>query len=175
MSVCSRGSCRLTYGRSAHMPAGPKRWRQMGSGFHDPYLSVARRRRRAGAPRTHNAARVMRGRDVRKSDTTVAPRRPRLARRATPRDPGRAWDGGMGADQVAATYEVSRTWVHRLVQRRRETGSIAPRRQTTFRRSVGRPHHRAPRCHAGGAARRAPDHRRAEHAVADAQALGLYR
>ena len=72
MSVCSRGSCRLTYGRSAHMPAGPKRWRQMGSGFHDPYLSVARRRRRAGAPRTHNAARVMRGRDVRKSDTTVA-------------------------------------------------------------------------------------------------------
>lgn len=46
----------------------------------------------------------------------------------------RAWDSGMGAEQVAATYEVSRAWVHRLVQRRRETGSIEPRRQTVFRR-----------------------------------------
>ena len=46
----------------------------------------------------------------------------------------RAWDSGMRAEQVAATYEVSRAWVHRLVQRRRETGSIEPRRQTTFRR-----------------------------------------
>jgi len=48
----------------------------------------------------------------------------------------RAWDNGMGAEQVAAQYEVSRAWVHRLVQRRRETGSIAPRKQTTFRRRV---------------------------------------
>jgi transposase len=37
---------------------------------------------------------------------------------------------------VAAKYEVSRAWVHRLVQRRRETGSIAPRKQTKFRRRV---------------------------------------
>ena len=37
----------------------------------------------------------------------------------------RAWDSGMGAEAVAAKYEVSRAWVHRLVQRRRETGSIA--------------------------------------------------
>jgi transposase len=42
----------------------------------------------------------------------------------------------MDAESVAAKYEVSRAWVHRLVQRRRETGSIAPRKQTTFRRRV---------------------------------------
>jgi len=45
----------------------------------------------------------------------------------------RAWDRGMGAEAVAATYDVSRAWVHRLVQRRRETGSIEPRKQTKFR------------------------------------------
>jgi transposase len=48
----------------------------------------------------------------------------------------RAWDGGMDAESVAAKYEVSRAWVHRLVQRRRETGSIEPRRQTKFRARV---------------------------------------
>ena len=48
----------------------------------------------------------------------------------------RAWDKGMDAETVAATYEVSRAWVHRLVQRRRETGSFAPRRQTKFRPRV---------------------------------------
>jgi transposase len=42
----------------------------------------------------------------------------------------------MDAESVAAKYEVSRAWVHRLVQRRRETGSIAPRKQTQFRRRV---------------------------------------
>ena len=45
----------------------------------------------------------------------------------------KAWDSGMDADSAAAKYEVSRAWVHRLVQRRRETGSIAPRQQTKFR------------------------------------------
>jgi transposase len=45
----------------------------------------------------------------------------------------KAWDSGLDADRVAARYDVSRAWVHRLVQRRRETGSIAPRRQTKFR------------------------------------------
>jgi len=39
----------------------------------------------------------------------------------------------MDADAVAAKYQVSRAWVHRLQQRRRETGSIAPRKQTRFR------------------------------------------
>jgi len=48
----------------------------------------------------------------------------------------KAWDAGLDAETVAARYEVSRAWVHRLVQRRRETGSIAPRKQTTFRRRV---------------------------------------
>ena len=46
----------------------------------------------------------------------------------------RAWDSGMGAEAVAAKYDVSRAWVHRLVQRRRETGSIEPRKQVKFRR-----------------------------------------
>jgi len=46
----------------------------------------------------------------------------------------RACDRGMNPDAVAATFEVSRAWVYRLVQRRRDTGSIAPRPQTTFRR-----------------------------------------
>jgi transposase len=31
----------------------------------------------------------------------------------------KAWDAGLDADSVAAKYEVSRAWVHRLIQRRR--------------------------------------------------------
>jgi transposase len=46
----------------------------------------------------------------------------------------RAWDADPDAEAIAAKYEVSRAWVHRLIQRRRETGSLAPRKQTTFRR-----------------------------------------
>ena len=34
---------------------------------------------------------------------------------------------------MAVKYHVSRAWVHRLQQRRRETGSIAPRKQTRWR------------------------------------------
>ena len=48
----------------------------------------------------------------------------------------RAWDLSGDADDVAATFHVSRAWVHRLMQRRRETGSIAPRKQTKFRSRV---------------------------------------
>jgi transposase len=48
----------------------------------------------------------------------------------------RAWDADPDADAIAAKYEVSRAWVHRLIQRRRETGSLAPRRQTKFRSRV---------------------------------------
>ena len=48
----------------------------------------------------------------------------------------RAWDGGLAAESVAAKYEVSRAWVHRLVQRRRETGTIASRPHTKFRSRV---------------------------------------
>jgi len=46
----------------------------------------------------------------------------------------RAWDSGMDAERVAAKCEVSRAWVHRWVQWRRETGSIAPRKQARSRR-----------------------------------------
>jgi transposase len=42
-------------------------------------------------------------------------------------------DGGMKVEEVAAKYRVSRAWVHRVLQRRRETGEIEPRRQTKFR------------------------------------------
>ena len=48
----------------------------------------------------------------------------------------RAWDASGDADAVAATFAVSRAWVHRLAQRRRETGSLAPRKQTKFRSRV---------------------------------------
>ena len=47
-----------------------------------------------------------------------------------------AWDARGDADEIAATYGVSRAWVHRLMQRRRETGSLAPRPQTKFRSRV---------------------------------------
>ena len=48
----------------------------------------------------------------------------------------RAWDTSGDAEEVTTTFGVSRAWVHRLVQRRRETGSIAPRQQTKFRSRV---------------------------------------
>src|ERR1700704_706532 len=48
----------------------------------------------------------------------------------------RAWDASGDAEEVAATFGVSRAWVHRLIQRRRETGSLAPRQQTKFRSRV---------------------------------------
>jgi transposase len=40
----------------------------------------------------------------------------------------------MPAAAVATRFAVSLAWVYRMLQRRRETGSIAPRQQTTFRR-----------------------------------------
>jgi len=48
----------------------------------------------------------------------------------------KAWQASGDADDVAATFEVSRAWVHRLAQRARETGSLAPRKQTKFRGRV---------------------------------------
>jgi len=51
----------------------------------------------------------------------------------------RACDRGLSATAVAAQFEVSPAWVYRLLQRRRDTGSIAPRKQTKFRgRSLSR-------------------------------------
>lgn len=48
----------------------------------------------------------------------------------------KAWDTSGDAEDVAATFGVSRAWVHRLAQRQRDTGSLAPRKQTTFRTRV---------------------------------------
>ena len=48
----------------------------------------------------------------------------------------KAFDTSGDAEEVAETFGVSRAWVHRLAQRRRETGSIAPRQQTKFRSRV---------------------------------------
>jgi transposase len=48
----------------------------------------------------------------------------------------RDWDAGLKADAIAEKYSVSRAWVHRLQQRRRETGSIEPCRQTRWRTPI---------------------------------------
>ena len=92
----------------------------------------------------------------------------------------RAWDSGMDVYSIATKYEVSRAWVHRLVQRRREKGSIETRKQTTFRHRVLSPTQEErlaaligrPGCHVGGIAGGVAHHGRAEHAVADDWPLG---
>lgn len=43
-------------------------------------------------------------------------------------------DAGLASKDVAQKYSVSRSWVDRVRQRRREHGEIAPRVQTRFRR-----------------------------------------
>ena len=48
----------------------------------------------------------------------------------------KAWNATGDADDVAATFGVSRAWVHRLAQRHRETKSLAPRQQKKFRARV---------------------------------------
>ena len=45
-------------------------------------------------------------------------------------------DAGLSSKQLAERYHVSRAWVDALKQRRRETGSIAARKQTKFRGRV---------------------------------------
>lgn len=40
---------------------------------------------------------------------------------------------GLPSKELATKYSVSRAWVDRLKQRHRETGEIAPRKQTKFR------------------------------------------
>ena len=96
----------------------------------------------------------------------------------------RAWDSGMDAERVAAKYEVSRAWVHRLVQRRRETGSnraaeadqvSRPGLVTAAGSTIGRVDDRAARRDVGRVAGGVADHGRVEHAVADDRALGFHR
>ena len=48
-------------------------------------------------------------------------------------------DAGMRSDAVAEKYSVSRAWVDRLKQRRRETGEVAPRKQTRWRTPILQP------------------------------------
>ena len=45
-------------------------------------------------------------------------------------------EAGLSTKDLTARYHVSRAWVHRLIQRRRETGTIASRRPTKFRSRV---------------------------------------
>jgi transposase len=45
-------------------------------------------------------------------------------------------EAGLAAKDVAAKFRVSRSWVNRIVQRRRETGEVAPRPQTIFKRQA---------------------------------------
>ena len=42
-------------------------------------------------------------------------------------------DAGVAPKDVAAKFRVSRSWVNRVMQRRRETGEVAPRKQTVFK------------------------------------------
>lgn len=42
-------------------------------------------------------------------------------------------DAGLDSKAVAAKFRVSRSWVDRVKQRRRETGEVAPRPQTVFK------------------------------------------
>ena len=48
----------------------------------------------------------------------------------------KAWDQSGDADEIAETFQVRRAWVHRLIQRRRETGTLTPRKPTKFRSRV---------------------------------------
>jgi len=45
-------------------------------------------------------------------------------------------DASMPSDELAEQYAVSRAWVDRLKQRRRETGEMAPRTQTRWRTAI---------------------------------------
>lgn len=82
-------------------------------------------------------------------------------------------DAGPSSNELAAKYLVSRAWV-RVKQRRRETGEIAPRKQTKFRRHLNRaaggplggPYHGPADTTLAKSPRAAPDQRRVEHLVA---------
>ena len=47
-----------------------------------------------------------------------------------------ACDAGIASQVVAQQYRVSRAWVDRLKQRRRETGEVGPRQPQRFKPSV---------------------------------------
>jgi transposase len=45
-------------------------------------------------------------------------------------------DAGLKTKEVAAKYDVSRSWVRRLKQKRRETGSVTPRPRSGGRSAI---------------------------------------
>lgn len=45
-------------------------------------------------------------------------------------------DAGLSSKELATQYHVSRAWVDALKQRRRETGDVAPRKQTRWRTPI---------------------------------------
>ena len=45
-------------------------------------------------------------------------------------------DAGMAAKDVAAKFRVSRSWMNRILQRRRERGEVGPRQQTVFKKQA---------------------------------------
>jgi transposase len=45
-------------------------------------------------------------------------------------------DAGLAPKHVATKFRVSRSWVNRLVQRRRETGEVSARQQTVFKKQA---------------------------------------
>ena len=45
-------------------------------------------------------------------------------------------DAGLDSKGVAAKFRVSRSWVDRLKQRRRETGEVTPRPHTVFKKQA---------------------------------------
>lgn len=47
-----------------------------------------------------------------------------------------AWDASGDAEEVGAQFSVSRAWGHIVVQRRRESGEVGPRKQTRGRTRV---------------------------------------
>ena len=92
-------------------------------------------------------------------------------------------DAGMTAVAVAEKYDVSRAWVDRLKQRRRETGEVAPRAQRygphpklgPYLSALGRLDPGATRSHAGGVAGGARAVREPRHDLARGEAARLHR
>jgi hypothetical protein len=91
-------------------------------------------------------------------------------------------EAGMASKEVAAKYSVSRAWVERVKQRRRETGETRPRQPQKFRGRVlaGQEDRLAALITARpdamlGIAGGAPHPRRVEHRVARGRSLRLHR
>ena len=90
-------------------------------------------------------------------------------------------DAGRASDELAEKYSVSRAWVDRLKQRRRETGEVAPQKQTRWRPMILHAqlpqlealNPRAGRSHAGGIAGGPEDAGEPPHHWPRRQAAGL--